>query len=401
MSRAMRDNEVSKVSAVLEHKRTGDHDAMITALMSLWLVPPEGAEQQDLAHTDAWDAIVEANAVDAATSAGLRLAREGKRIRPAAFLDLSENVSKDALLELADIVVSSGWATNPYLATVLVRLVEQNHRTELNQLLDRHGESLRATEDGWLLGAFLLTTSRAGSTKDVERWFEGWERRERVPMWILAAYAATIAHSARTFSKLPAASLNVLTELAAAACERAVWDDSAAFFVHLRLVDHLRRGRVDAFLADHATHRELLDRQSTTSLLDHPIAHYANSLKHRYKLTRAELEYRRSTSVSPVALVIVLEAVADARQGPRPVNLQLAEVVAELGDFVDSAGRLLGLYVQLHELERGDRKAVELMKQMRKSRPSNLPWIRNAWKRLVRTRVSWGKRVQFALSDLF
>src|SRR5215470_4640007 len=94
----LRENETSRVGAVLEHARAGDRDAMVRSAIELWVTPAESDGEGDAAHADVWRAIVEVGAVDAAVAAALAVIRDGQRIRPHAFIDVGEATSDFAVL---------------------------------------------------------------------------------------------------------------------------------------------------------------------------------------------------------------------------------------------------------------------------------------------------------------
>jgi hypothetical protein len=394
----MRDNEMSRVAAVREHAQRGDTQAMIASLIGLWLQPQERPDETDSAHAEAWHAISLANAVDAATAAGMQVLRDGKLIRPSAFIDLSESVSKEALLELAHLGMAQRWRAFPYLAAVLMRLIEQNHKAELAALLEQYGTTLGETPDGWLLVGFVLTTSYVGTDQQVSRWFEGFEHREALPTWIVAAYVATISQKDLSIARLSNYNLKRIFELARLACERCTWDEGAAPLVYFAAIGALRDARDDEFVALLARHGEFLGQARKRPLLEHPITRYANALKHQHRITDEALAYRRYHGTSRGG---ALQHAIEYRGKVRPVDMQLIEVLQELADFVAVAAPLVEQVPPMIELKRGDPRAIDLMKRMAKSRPGRLPWLQPAWRRLVKARVSWGHRALYALRDLF
>src|SRR5262249_57949155 len=125
----LRGNEASRVQAVLDRRLAGDRAGVVDAAVQFWLMPREGAGDDDLEQAEVWRAIVELGAVDAAAAAGLRLIRDGHRVRPSAFLDLSEAIAdRDALVELAARVLDLRWGAQ-YLCAVAMRLLQRRHRT--------------------------------------------------------------------------------------------------------------------------------------------------------------------------------------------------------------------------------------------------------------------------------
>lgn len=369
--------------------------------MRLWIEPPERPDQPDTAHHDAWRMIVDKRAVPAAVDAGLALVREGKLLRPSAFIDLVEAVDASVLEELAGIVVRTKWPRHPYLAVVFSRMIELKQEKQLTAFLERAGVELVDDPDGWALGAFVLTTSRVGNREFIAGWFEGAEHRPGVPMWAFAARAATIFQEAQTPAKLLRTRFDRVVELARVACKTAIWDDTAAFCVCLLLIDHLRNQRFDEFRATLQEHRALLQRYVTAPAVEHPIVRYANSVKRAQPVTAKHLEFRRyrghpaALATVPGALVSLPGYLKEARE--RPIHLQLVELVGELDDFTTAALQVLLPFDEMLESEPRSPRARELAIAMRKSKPASIPWVRPAWAKLVKSRVPWQTRVRLAI----
>src|SRR5262245_65092209 len=148
-------------------------------------MPREGAGDADLEQAEVWRAIVEVGAVDAAAAAGLRVIRDRHRIRPSAFLDLSEAIAeRETLVELAGLVLEARWDVR-YLGAVLMRLVERGHEAALGQLIRDREAALHADDDAWILVALILMTTKLGERGELARWLVGYGGGEGVPMGVL------------------------------------------------------------------------------------------------------------------------------------------------------------------------------------------------------------------------
>ncbi len=380
----MRHNEVTRVASVLALLRDGDHKAAIDALMLLWSEPPERAGI-DTAAGDAWEAIREAGVVDAAVAAGLARMRDGTRIRIHAFVDLTEQLSEDGLCELANLVLASNLSLDPYLAAVFLRFAEHNYRRGFERLLAQHGERFETDHEAWQLAAIVMCTSRIGDRDTLVRWFASWRGRP-VKMWVVAAYvAAAILSESMLIANLTTRNLKVLIKLAREALELP-WDDSAAVFVSLRLLGDLHENRWDDFVAGMSDHRELLATAEASSRLDHPIARFANGLKHAHPVIGFQLDAPRAP----------IPGATDPNARLR--NRQLAEVVADLASVVELALPLFDLIIELDALPRRDPRVTQLMWKMAELQESGGLWVGTTWERLVRERGSWLQRARFALT---
>lgn len=389
----MRESEVERASAVLIARERGDTRGLLDAVARFWLEPPERDDIPDDTAADVWAAIVAAGAVDQALELGLQLAREARRIRPHAFIDLCEHMESGAVRELAELGIRHGWPAVPYLAAAFGRLLELKQHKLVWQLVQAHRASLYERDDTWRHVGFVLSTSVVGDRYEAAAWFDGFEHRKDVPMWLLCAFATTITQQASSVAKLLRSALDALMTLARKAYEGAVWDDSAPYVVCLTLIDDLRNGREAEFLAGMQKHAELMARPVEPSL-DHPLLQYASSFRHARPVTQGDLDFRRylGTTYTPIGM---LEA-ATSGAGPRPPHWQLGETANELFDFTAGARRILVLFEQMHGTEPGE-AAAALMRQMAKSRPSSLPWLIKPWQRMVKARVGFRERLRFSI----
>src|SRR5262249_50832587 len=147
-----RDNEASRVGAVLAAKLAGDARAMIDAAIRLWLSAPERPADHDAAVAEAWAAIVEAGAIAAAIEAGLGLLAERPLFRGSAFVDLVEHIDDPSrLFAIAGDVLDAGWDVYPYLAAILIRVVELGDGEALWKYIRRNRRRLTSATPSWLL----------------------------------------------------------------------------------------------------------------------------------------------------------------------------------------------------------------------------------------------------------
>jgi len=70
---------------------------------------------------------------------------------------------------------------------------------------------------------------------------------------------------------------------------------------------------------------------------------------------------------------------------------------ARAGDRAAMIKAAVELWVTMYDLRRDDPKVFEVCKAMAKTRPSELPWLKPAWDRLVKERTSWTTRIKLAL----
>lgn len=264
-----RANEATFVGDVIAAK--WDRPKMLAAAIRLWVLPRERDDLPDEAVAEVWRAFAEVNGIADASAAALSLVRGKQRIRAAAFIDLCESLDDLAvLLELGKLVVDETWPIDPYLGAVFVRLVELEQERAVKAFIDAHLARIVENPDGWNLVAHLVTCSRVGSNADAIAWFEGWERRSAIPMWILASYEVTIGPS--LFPKQRTAFAQKVRELSAR-------DETLPYFVTLGLIDDLLAGRDDDFLAKyHAT----VEERVTIPDLEHPMMRFVNALKRKH-----------------------------------------------------------------------------------------------------------------------
>src|SRR5262249_17181378 len=188
-------------------------------------VPPrEAPAEHDEAVAEAWAAIAEAEAIAQAIEAGLRLLGERQLFRGSAFVDLVEHIDDPSrLFAIADEVLDAGWEVYPYLAAILIRVVEVGDGEALWKYIRRNRRRLTSATPSWLIVAFILTTTWLGDRHDLDKWFRDWEDRPDVPMWIVAAYASTIA-------QIPHNMLRKLVAISRLAGERATPDVTQGYF---------------------------------------------------------------------------------------------------------------------------------------------------------------------------
>jgi len=217
-------------------------------------------------------------------------------------------------------------------------------------------------------------------------------------MWVMAARAATISQEAMSPSQLSARTLERLIELARSVTERLEWDDSAPYFVCLLLIDDLRAGRRAEFIARLEKHRAALERERAVSLLDHPIARFANALQHKHPLTRRRIEapvpVRVPSNMRPNPVKLSERPLGDPNSF-RPINAQLGDVMADLGDLVDAASKVFDLFVQMYAIAPNTAEAEALMREMAKRNPADVKWVMPAWRKLVKQRVPLLRRLKF------
>jgi hypothetical protein len=158
-------------------------------------------------------------------------------------------------------------------------------------------------------------------------------------------------------------------------------------------LDDAARARYDALAAAMPELRAMFDAHRRLSWVEHPLARYANAVKHRSPLTSADFTYVPQEGRPNIAMA----ARAVAGEHVRPPNWRVGLVPRELNHLVIAAHDILPLFLEMQEVEPGDPKAVDLYRKMAQSRPSRLPRLQPAWHRLVKRRISWVKRVRLAL----
>ena len=380
-----RENEASRVSAVLERKLAGDVRGMVDAASQLWLTMPEREGEPDAAEAEVWAALVEQNAVADALKAGEALIRARQLLRPGGFVRVIENLPAANLLELVPVVLDAGWPAQPYLGAVFAAAIDAKQEDALWAFMKAHGGRLAERIDTWILVGFTLTTSRIGDRGDLAAWFESWEARDGVPMWLIAAHAATICQQ---YPRLAQVDLRRLIKDARAAREKAIGDASAAFFAAVVMIDLLRNDKYDEFAAEFATHGPALEADVVAPLVEHPLARYANIGRRSRPVVAEDFTYEPPTGS------LYNQAVPRAQ---RPANWRIGMPVRELRKLTARANLVLRLFDEMLRVPPKDPAAVELCRKMSRVRPSEMPWVQDSWKRLVRQRVGWWTRVKLEL----
>lgn len=411
---AYRDNDVARVGEVRARLHDGDVAGAATAAVEFWLARNERGDYLDEAHVEVWRELERGGALRPAIAAGLAAIQAGQLLRPAAFIALSERFTSDAddvpaalspaeataLLAIADIALANDWPADPYLAAVFVRLVEGKQEAMLWAYIQARREALAATTPRWTLVGFVLTTSRVGNRRDVDAWFADWPARADVPMWLIAAYAATIIQQADNLAKLPAPAQRKVFALARHALDAAVADDSAPFLLALVLIGHLDAGDDQAFLDDVARTGVALAAGARQAPLHHPLVRYANGVKRSHRVEDADFAWEdmRADVGAMVFVPIVGYAtlIAETRRR-RPVNFRIVQLMAEQRGLTRATARIARVLVEMAAIPRGDPRAIALFREMEKARPATFPWMRPMWKRLVRTRIRWSTRVRLSL----
>jgi hypothetical protein len=375
-----RDNEASRVSAVLERKLAGDPAGMIDAAVELWLSEPE--QSPDAAEDEVWRAIVDAKACEAAATAGMRLIRDRQRVRPSAFVDIGEAVEDPAtLVELAELVLDSEWDVNPYLVASFVRLVERGEDQALWELIRKRRDKLASTTEHWVLVAVILTTSHIGDRKDVASWFASWTGHDRVPMWILATYCATLHRLGKHDVEI--------VETAQSAIERAEQDSTVGYFAAVLAIDDLRHERYDAFRSRVAEHRAAIEASAAASPLSYPIVHYLQSAKHSHRVTAADLTFERPQiferhpASHPMRSIIQAWLHQLQHEPLRPANWRTGELLNEISDRADAAKRVIDGFARVVDLSTGDPEIDRIARNIVEAE-CDLPGIQDAVNHVVR-----------------
>lgn len=363
-----RENETSRVGAVLEAKAAGDREGMIKAAIALWLSPPE-TTGPDHAVEDVWEAITEVGAQAAAIDALFALCREPRQVRASAFVHLTEQIAdRDRLLALARLVLAAGWDAHPYLAAVMIQLVEYGHEHALEAFIAQHHDALHARLDTWILVGAIVTTSRVGNRHAVDAWFAGWQARAGVPLWLVTAYMGTVAHlgpSGGAWRKLVAI---------ARTAKHAVPDETAPVADSYLVIEELAR----------TAHPDLVPRLERTAAalagylarrsIDQPIVRYLNSATTR-------MPFRQ-------------EAFAiDISEVPLP-DRRLYELMRQLRGTCARAARVLVPFAELLQLERGHPRVAELHVQVLAKDLANFVMLPPVWRRLVRERLGLFARLK-------
>ncbi len=374
----MRENETARVAAVLSHAHDGNVQAAVDALMHLWIEKPE-RDGIDLAALDAWRAIEELGAIDAAVTAGLALVRAGTLVRTHAFVDLTEQVSDQVLIELADLALAKGNVDQ--VAAVFLRFAERTQTAAFMEVIDRHRSRFESEPNLWQLALFVMSTSLIGNADTVGRWFSSWRELGPLRMWMVAAFAGTLFEL--TPQNLTGKQLRKLVDIGTDACERLEWDDSAAVLLCFRMVGDLQRGRWTEFADAMREHRQRILGACQASRLDHPIVRFANELKHAHPVIGFQLDNPRAQ----------LPDAKDQRE--RMINRQLAQVVADLSSAIEAMLAVFDVFLLLMNTPHGHPRVLELIPRMAKLEVTGAGgWVRTAWYRLIRQRASWVQRVR-------
>lgn len=345
-----RNNEVSRVSAVLARQLAGDRPGMVAAALELWVLPREHAEGPDVAVAEVWQALHAAGATQDAVTATLALIGRATHVRAAAVAGVVATLrDRAALLDLARRVLATGWDAHAYLAPICFRVIADGGEAELARfILDEH-DALVATLDRWVLVGVILVTTGIGDRRDLDVWFGEWTARAHVPMWLIAAYFTTVA-------RLPTDRTAQLGALARDALARATWDATAAYFAPFLAIADLLAGDLAAFH----------DRASSTAIGAAPPAR-ANPI----------VAYARA-----IGDPIVIDAAA-----------RLADDLARHHAHRD---RIVAGVRTLVALERRDPRVVEVVRAMSQAHLSDVPGLVPVWERLVKQRLGWRTRLRLA-----
>ena len=390
-----RDNEASRVGEVLSCKLSSDTPGMIAAAVRLWLLPVDPRGEGDGATEEVWTAIEAANATSEAVHAGVMLIRERQQFRASAFIEIVENLADPALLlELAGEVLAARWPSHPYLVALFLRLVDLKQEDGLWAFMRQHRARMGEDTPTWTLGGFILTTTRIGDRYDVDTWFRDFENRPDVPMWLIAAYAASIL-------QLPGDHSKKVGTIALAAA-RMVPDTTATFLLIFKLIDELLSGKDEAFLATIREHVDSITSAAGSSApalhlardtLDHPIVRYVNSATRRTPIALQEFEFSiAELGASPHQISLI--ALAAKGPQPRPVHWRLVGLIQELHARTAKFAHMLSLFHAMLDTPHGDARVTSLYRDMQKSRPKELPQLQVVWRRLVKQRLSWLTRLK-------
>lgn len=380
-----RDNEASRVGAVLACKEAGDVAGTIARAQELWLAPREHADTFDEACAEVWDAIVALRAEAAAVEAARVLFRAGVKIRSHAFIDLTEAMTEPQLVETLDHALAAGWDVHPYLAAVFLRFAEAGRGDALLAAIRARAPQLRADTARWTLVVFVLAVSGVGGRAELDAWFAHWTELADVPMWIVATYIGSLA-------RLHADHLARIADLAARAYTRTKWDATTAYFIPLLGVDALLRGARDEFLSRVRSATAIGGAARPPEPIDNPIVRYANGAKHRYAVTAAELAWDPDEGARIVDNRILQAA-------PQPREWRLVLTLRALADIARRGERILPLFAQMIDARRGDPAIVGIYRTMQRAHLSDWPPLEPLWKRLARERVPPWQRFKLEFFD--
>ena len=359
-----RENETSRVGAVLEARAAGDRDALVRAAVALWLSPRERADGPDVAVAEVWDAIVDMKVERDAIAALFELCRERRQIRESAFVHLSEQIAdRDRLLELASLVLAAGWDAHPYLAAVFARLVEREYEPALEAFIARHHTALHVRLDTWILVGVTVTTSRVGNRHAVDAWFANWHERSGVPMWLVAAHMGSVAQlgpSGGAWRKLVAI---------ARTARHAVRDDSVRVIESYLVIEALARGATSELVPRLEQATAALAGYLATPSVQQPIVVYLNRVK-----------LRRPFRQEAFAI--------ESSEVPLP-DRRLYDLIRQLRGTSARAARVLRPFGELLQLERGDPRIEELCVKFVPKDLENFAMLVPVWHRLVRAKLKF------------
>lgn len=396
-----RDNEAGLVGEVRARAQERDAAAVAAAAVQLWLTAPERPEDPDAAAREVWQAVTAADARAAACTAALPLVRDGRAIRPHAFIDIVEHLGAtepDRLLEVLDDVlghvVARRLPASPYLAATALALVDAGREAPLWTALQRQRDGVRADPDAWLLVSTLLTTTKIGARADLLAWFEDLEARAQrgeVPAWIVDAFART--------------ELAVGTTVAQVARRLgATWphlrrDVTAGTAAALYLLDLAAAGDLDAWLAAFDTHRAALVGAPVTT--DHPLIRYYNAHKHARPVDIVDAMFAHAEfEVKPFRGSVIgsLVAVAASQQGERPPYWRIGVLLNDAPSCATAAGDLMPVLADLARATPRTPEVIELHRRRARAQPARLPSLVPLWDRTFRARSSWWQRFKLAFA---
>jgi hypothetical protein len=382
-----RQNEAALVGGVLERKLAGDRSGAVAAAVQLWQLPEERDEEPGAAHAEVWSALCAMSVVELALDAALAAMRGGERLRFDAFIDIGEAITDPAThLELAGLALDRGWDPDRYLAAALIRLVEANREDAVLEFITKRRDKLCETTRTWSVIAAIMTTTRVGNRQDLSSWFQFWWKCEGAPMWIAQAYAATVMEANdRAFDEI--------VKIAERALEFSVADVTAGYFVGVMAMADLRAGRDEAFRNRMSERGDDLTMLVALAPMSHPAALFHNRVNHAHPIEAADLVYEPMESRPVVAMLV-----AGAAGAPkRPFNYQTAKLLGTLAKSPVMIERALSQFVQIYDVARGSAEVIALCEAMRKTRPSELPWLNQPWERLVKARTTWLTRMRISL----
>jgi len=369
-----RENEQARVGAVKAARHDGQIDALIDAAIAFWIHPLEREDVGDAPDREVWSELEAGHAVEAACLRAHELVRNRVLLRPEAYIRIIEASEPTIALGLADAVLAAGWPAQPYLATIFARMIDADLHVALCEWIKTNSGPLTARLDTWVLCGFTLTTSRVGTNSDVAAWFENWEQRERVPMWLIALYLGSIAQQYDRASLVPFERLRPHVDHVR---ERGVTDSTEGLFILLHWIDLLRKTDFDTFVAEYE------QRGVTLPALADAVIEYASSARRARSVTKHDVDYR-----PPVGREI--------RLAQRPWQWRLGAVLFEIREITSNISRAVEPFYTLLTLQPGDQRVLAIAKRMRARLP-DVPWIQVGWNNAFAARASFGRRILFAL----